>query len=149
MATTHLRTIDWVQQDLNTGALNWRQIKRAPGQYPPEYSDRRITHSETVVVKKATKTKPEVTEEQDRYTEAEQKRLRAIFEPLVRALKNAYGNTVQWWHFDHSGLLLYSIGGNERSQALRSSVVKIAEDCFEKFSTAVSKLHGHPIVPRR
>jgi hypothetical protein len=148
MTTTYLRTIDWVQQDLNTGALNWRQIKRAPGQYPPEYSDRRVDHSEDVVVKKATKKKPAVVESQSRYTTAEQKRLQKIFEPLVDALRSSYG-PVQWWHFDHSGLLLYSVGGNERAQATRPAVVRAAEDAFAKFSEAVSKLHDHPILPRR
>lgn len=142
------RSVDWVEQDLNTGALLWRQGKRETGQFPVTYTDRRVDHQVQVQTKKATKKKLAEWESRPRYTEAQQKQLAALFEPVIKTLKSRYGN-FSWWHYDFpTGTLLYGSGA-QRVQVQANDVIKLADQAFEKFSKQLSKLHGHAIVPAR
>lgn len=143
-----MRSVHWVEQDLSTNKLRWRQNKRELGG-SIEYSDRHLEHTVEVVKKKATKTKPEVRESVGRYTDAEQKKLASAFDPLVKALDKAFGH-VLWWHYDHpTGTLLYGRTGNERAQATQTDIRKIADQCFEKFTKALSSIHEKEITPGR
>lgn len=140
------RSVDWVEQDLHTGVMLWRQGKRETGQFPVTYTDRRSDFLATIT-KKATKTKPATSDTQPRYTEAEKKQLSAIFDPLVKAMTTRYGSFV-WWHYDYpTGTLLY--GGQPRQQVQANDIVKLADQSFTKFAAALSKLHGHKIGPAR
>lgn len=134
------RSVDWVEQAID-GPLLWRQAKREAGQHPVQYTDRSSDHYQYE--------EGDITQPQDRYSEAQKKQLQAIWKPLASALEKRY-KSLQWWHYDHpSGTLVYSIGQNERAVSTATDLIKLADSCFEKFTTMLSDLHGATIVPAR
>ncbi len=142
------RSVDWVEQDLNNGTLLWRQGKRETGQYPVTYTDRRSDYVEQVVAKKATKKSPVEYEAQAKYSDSDQQKLVNIFAPLIKALTSRYGS-FSWWHYDFpTGTLLYGSGGS-RVQVTAQDIIKIADIQFQKFTKALSALHGKSIAPAR
>lgn len=142
------RSVDWVEQDLNSETLLWRQGKREIGQFPAIYTDRRLDHSEQVITKKATKKRSANYETAPKYSAADQKKLQATFEPMLKAMKARYGS-FSWWHYDYpTGTLLYG-SGNQRIQVTANDVVKEADLAFIKFTKLLSTLHGHTIAPAR
>lgn len=140
------RRVDWVEQDLNSDTLLWRQAKREEGQFPPEYTDRRSDFSKQVETKKATKKKPAEVSTMIRYSLAEKVQMKKAFEPLIEGLKSRYG-AFSWWHYDFpSGTLMYG-SANQRQQVHANDLVKLADRAFKKFTQILSKVHGHAIAP--
>jgi hypothetical protein len=127
------RSVDWVEQDMNSENLLWRQGKREVGQFPVIYTDRRLDF---------------VEQDKPKYSEANQKKLVDVFSPLIAAMRARYGN-FSWWHYDYpTGTLLYG-SANDRQQVTANDVVKQADLAFVKFTKILSTLHGHTIGPAK
>lgn len=140
------RNVDWVEQDLNSDVLLWRQGKRGEGQYPVQYTDRRLDFSLQVQTKKATKKKPAEFGVQPRYTDVEKAQMLKVFEPLIAGLKSRYG-AFSWWHYDFpTGTLMYG-SANQRQQVQATDLIKVADQAFKKFTKTLSIAHGHAIAP--
>lgn len=140
------RRVDWVEQDLSSDTLLWRQGKRGEGEYPVQYTDRRLDFSRQVQTKKATKKAPAEMGTMVRYSEAEKAQMNKAFEPLINALKARYG-AFSWWHYDFpTGTLMYG-SANQRQQVQANDLIKLADQGFKKFTQVLSKVHGHAIAP--
>lgn len=125
MATS--RTVDWVQHDVQSDGWSWRQRHPESG-----FADRRLNHE---------------IEGEARYTKTQQNSLKKAFKPLVKVLVDEYDAI--WWHYSHSSRQLFFEDSAGKQEIRQKSVLALAEAGIKAFTTTLTKLHGHRIVPGR